>query len=61
MDREVVITVTVGKIAPGPWEQIFYGEFDGRRPKRRSSSKIIGESFHRPPGSPKRRAVGLEK
>jgi secondary thiamine-phosphate synthase enzyme len=42
MGREVVITVTKGKLDFGPWEQIFYGEFDGQRPKR-VLVKIIGE------------------
>jgi secondary thiamine-phosphate synthase enzyme len=42
MGREVVIAVTQGKLDFGPWEQIFYGEFDGRRPKR-VLVKIIGE------------------
>ncbi len=42
MGREVVIAVTGGKLDFGPWEQIFYGEFDGRRPKR-VLVKIIGE------------------
>ena len=40
--REVVVAVTGGKLDFGPWEQIFYGEFDGRRPKR-VLVKIIGE------------------
>ena len=34
MGREVVVAVTDGELDLGPWEQIFYGEFDGRRPKR---------------------------
>jgi len=34
MGREVVVAVTNGRLDLGPWEQIFYGEFDGRRPKR---------------------------
>jgi secondary thiamine-phosphate synthase enzyme len=34
MGREVVVAVTRGRLDFGPWEQIFYGEFDGRRPKR---------------------------
>jgi thiamine phosphate synthase YjbQ (UPF0047 family) len=34
MGREVVVAITDGKLAFGPREQIFYGEFDGRRPKR---------------------------
>jgi secondary thiamine-phosphate synthase enzyme len=34
MGREVVVAVTKGVLDFGPWEQIFYGEFDGRRPKR---------------------------
>jgi secondary thiamine-phosphate synthase enzyme len=42
MGREVVVAVTNGKLDFGPWEQIFYGEFDGRRPKR-VMVKIIGE------------------
>ncbi len=42
MGREVVVAVTDGKLDLGPWEQIFYGEFDGRRPKR-VLVKIIGE------------------
>jgi secondary thiamine-phosphate synthase enzyme len=42
MGREVVIAVTGGKLDFGPWEQIFYGEFDGRR-KKRALIKIIGE------------------
>ncbi len=41
MGREVVVAVTQGKLDFGPWEQIFYGEFDGRRPKR-VLIKIIG-------------------
>ena len=42
MGREVVIAITKGQLDFGPWEQIFYGEFDGRRPKR-ILVKIIGE------------------
>lgn len=42
MGREVVIAVTAGKLDFGPWEQVIYGEFDGRRPKR-VLVKIIGE------------------
>ena len=42
MGREVVVAVTKGKLDFGPWEQIFYGEFDGRRPKR-ILVKLIGE------------------
>ena len=42
MGREVVVAVTKGKLDFGPWEQIFYGEFDGRR-KKRALVKIIGE------------------
>ena len=42
MGREVVVAITDGKLDFGPWEQIFYGEFDGRRPKR-VMVKIIGE------------------
>lgn len=41
MGREVVVAVTNGKLDFGPWEQIFYGEFDGRR-KKRVLIKIIG-------------------
>jgi len=40
--REVVVAVTEGKLDFGPWEQIFYGEFDGRR-RKRVLVKIIGE------------------
>lgn len=42
MGREVVVAITNGKLDFGPWEQIFYGEFDGRR-KKRALIKIIGE------------------
>ena len=42
MGREVVVAVTDGKLDLGPWEQIFYGEFDGRR-RKRVMVKIIGE------------------
>ena len=42
MGREVVIAVTNGQLDFGPWEQIFYGEFDGRR-RKRVLIKIIGE------------------
>jgi len=42
MGREVVVAITRGKLDFGPWEQIFYGEFDGRRPKR-VLVKVIGE------------------
>lgn len=42
MGREVVVAITNGEMDFGPWEQIFYGEFDGRRPKR-VLVKIIGE------------------
>ena len=42
MGREVVVAITAGQLDLGPWEQIFYGEFDGRRPKR-VLIKIIGE------------------
>ena len=41
MGREVIIAVTDGKLDFGPWEQVFYGEFDGRR-KKRVLVKIIG-------------------
>jgi len=41
MGREVIIAITAGKLDFGPWEQIFYGEFDGRR-KKRVLVKIIG-------------------
>jgi len=42
MGREVVVAVTAGQLDFGPWEQIFYGEFDGKR-KKRVLVKIIGE------------------
>jgi len=42
MGREIVVAVTEGRLDFGPWEQIFYGEFDGRR-KKRVLIKIIGE------------------
>ena len=42
MGREVVVAITEGKLDFGPWEQIFYGEFDGRRDKR-VLIKVIGE------------------
>ena len=42
MGREVVVAITKGKLDFGPWEQIFYGEFDGRR-KKRALVKVIGE------------------
>ncbi len=42
MGREVTVAVTDGKLDFGPWEQIFYGEFDGKR-KKRVLVKIIGE------------------
>ncbi len=42
MGREVVVAVTDGRLDFGPWEQIFYGEFDGRR-RKRVLVKIIGE------------------
>jgi len=42
MGREVVVAITDGKFDFGPWEQIFYGEFDGKR-KKRVLVKIIGE------------------
>jgi secondary thiamine-phosphate synthase enzyme len=42
MGREVVVAVTGGRLDFGPWEQIFYGEFDGRR-KKRVLVKIIGQ------------------
>jgi len=42
MGREVVVAITNGKLDFGPWEQIFYGEFDGMR-KKRVLVKIIGE------------------
>ena len=41
MGREVVVAVTDGQLDLGPWEQVFYGEFDGRRPKR-VLVKVIG-------------------
>lgn len=42
MGREVVVAITDGKLDLGPWEQIFYGEYDGKR-KKRVLCKIIGE------------------
>jgi len=42
MGREVVVAISEGKLDFGPWEQIFYGEFDGRR-RKRALIKIIGE------------------
>ncbi len=42
MGREVVVAITAGKLDLGPWEQVFYGEFDGKRTKR-VLIKIIGE------------------
>lgn len=42
MGREVLLAITNGKLDLGPWEQVFYGEFDGQRPKR-VLIKIIGE------------------
>jgi secondary thiamine-phosphate synthase enzyme len=42
MGREVVVAITNGKLDFGPWEQIFYGEFDGKR-KKRVLVKVIGE------------------
>ncbi len=42
MGREVVVAITAGQLDFGPWEQIFYGEFDGQRPKR-VLVKILGD------------------
>ena len=42
MGREVVVAITAGRLDFGPWEQIFYGEFDGKR-KKRVLVKIVGE------------------
>ena len=42
MGREVVVAITEGRLDFGPWEQIFYGEFDGRR-RKRALVKIIGQ------------------
>jgi secondary thiamine-phosphate synthase enzyme len=42
MGREVVVAITDGRLDFGPWEQIFYGEFDGRR-RKRALVKIVGE------------------
>ena len=42
MGREVVVAITAGRLDFGPWEQIFYGEFDGRR-RKRALVKILGE------------------
>ncbi len=47
MGREVVVAITAGKLDFGPWEQIFYGEFDGRR-RKRVQIKIIGEGAANP-------------
>ncbi len=46
MGREVVVALTAGQLDFGPWEQIFYGEFDGRR-RKRALVKIIGEGKDR--------------
>jgi secondary thiamine-phosphate synthase enzyme len=53
MGREVVVAVTDGRLDFGPWEQIFYGEFDGRR-RKRVLVKIIGEQVATDHGSPPR-------
>ncbi len=42
MGREAVVAITKGRLDFGPWEQIFYGEFDGRR-RKRVLVKIVGE------------------
>ncbi len=42
MGREVVVAITNGKLDLGPWEQVFYGEFDGRR-RKRVLIKVVGE------------------
>ncbi len=42
MGREVVLAITAGKLDLGPWEQVFYGEFDGRR-RKRVLIKVVGE------------------
>lgn len=42
MGREVIVAVTAGKLDFGPWEQVFYGEFDGRR-RKRVLIKVIGD------------------
>jgi secondary thiamine-phosphate synthase enzyme len=42
MGREVVVAITAGQLDLGPWEQIFYGEFDGKR-RKRALIKIVGE------------------
>src|ERR1700761_4302379 len=42
MGREVVVAITAGQLDLGPWEQVFYGEFDGKR-RKRALIKIIGE------------------
>ena len=42
MGREVIVAITNGQLDSGPWEQIFYGEFDGKR-RKRALVKIIGE------------------
>ena len=53
MGREVVVAVTKGRLDFGPWEQIFYGEFDGGR-RKRVLVKIIGKSARRTPPPPYR-------
>src|ERR1043166_3168347 len=45
MGREVVVAITQGKLDFGPWEQIFYGEFDGRRRKRALVKSSVSERF----------------
>lgn len=50
MGREVVVALTAGQLDFGPWEQIFYGEFDGRR-RKRALVKIIGEGKDRISGA----------
>ena len=45
MGREVVVAISEGKLDFGPWEQIFYGEFDGRRPKRRHNREHSVQHF----------------
>jgi secondary thiamine-phosphate synthase enzyme len=53
MGREVVVAITDGRLDFGPWEQIFYGEFDGKRTKR-VMVKIIGSADSVPAGQRKR-------
>jgi hypothetical protein len=53
MGREVVVAVTGGTLDFGPWEEIFYGEFDGGR-RKRVLVKVIGERGFGSPGQPRK-------